>query len=434
MNTNTTSVGTGLICPYLSTIAEDQHLSDVSNLRRPIHWDGRSLAVKIYRSWNELEEVLWEWEDILGVNPALSIFCTPEWMGSWWKTFGADRRMMTVAFRNSNNVPIGLAPLYLADFGWSPLRKLGCLKIIGDGSGDSDNIDIIVRPGFEDPCAEALLQWLSNQSDWDICCLSMLPDNSKIARALANQLNVAKWSLTVERTPNSAIDLPSSWEGFVERLAGDFRPLVTRYPKRLSNRYRVRIHRCDSVEELDRALEVLFSLHQKRWNQVNESGSFGCEQRRQFYRLMSESFLQMGWLELWLLELDGVDVAAQFCFRYRKTAYILQEGFDPTFSGDKVGYVLRSAVLRHLIDSGIQKYDFLGGFNNHKQNWGAQLGSYLTLNFAAPHTIGSYCLHSAKFAREKKEWFRQHLPGSAWSMLRWAKSKIAPQSSALRAA
>jgi hypothetical protein len=334
--------------------------------------------------------------------------------------------MLTVAFRSSNCELVGLAPLYLADAGSKPFGKLKCLRLIGDGSGDSDNIDVIARPGFEQPCAEALLKWLANQPGWDICILNMLPSHSMMARNLSHQLRVAKWPLAVDSTPNAAIQLPSSWESFLAQLHGDFRPLVTRYPRRLANRYRVRIHRCGNLQELDRSLDTLFALHQKRWNYANESGSFGCAKRRRFYRLISESFLQKQWLELWLLEVNGIDVAAQFCFKYRDTAYVLQEGFDPNFGNDKVGYVLRAAVIRHLIDSGIETYDFLGGFNSHKQNWGARPGSYLTLTFAAPYTTGSYFLISRKLVKQGKEWLRQRLPSPVWKMLHWAKCKLVP--------
>ena len=406
--------------------SDEEILSFFSRGRSATLWDGQPLGVTIYHSWQELKETLVEWEDILSTNPLLSIFSTPEWICSWWKTFGSSCRMQTVAFTNTRHQLVGLAPLYLAHVGSKPFGKLRWLRLIGDGSGDSDNMDLITRPGFEEPCAVAFLKWLASQSGWDLCCLNMLPEHSKIARALSHQLGAARWPLTVEHAPNAAIDLPSSWDSFVESLSGDFRPLVTRYPKRLANRYRVRIHRCERAEELDRSLEILFSLHQKRWNQASEPGSFGCTQRRDFYRLISESFLRRRWLELWFLELDGIDVAAQFCFSYRNTAYILQEGFDPNFSRDKVGYVLRGAIIRYLIDLGVKRYDFLGGFSSHKQRWGAQAGSYLSLTFAPPNTIGSYSIHCNRIARTSKEWLRQHLPSHAWTMLHWAKSKVAP--------
>jgi len=52
-----------------------------------------------------------------------------------------------------------------------------------------------------------------------------------------------------------------------------------------------------------------------------------------------------GSLELWLLDLDGRTVAAQCGLRYGELVCALQEGFDPDYATDSVGYVLRSYVL-----------------------------------------------------------------------------------------
>jgi len=132
---------------------------------------------------------------------------------------------------------------------------------------------------------------------------------------------------------------------------------------------------------------------------------------------MGCSFLRRGWLQLWLLELNGATVAAQFCFRYGDTVSILQEGFDPEFAADKVGYALRAAMLKHFIETGVRHYDFLGGFAEHKQEWGAERGAYLNLHFARPGSLGSLYLSCINGLTKGKEWLRANLPASAWNAL-----------------
>jgi CelD/BcsL family acetyltransferase involved in cellulose biosynthesis len=155
----------------------------------------------------------------------------------------------------------------------------------------------------------------------------------------------------------------------------------------------------------------------KRWNSVNQPGSFGSPERKVFYSQMAESFLRKGWLELWFLELNGAAAAAQFCFRYGDTVHGLQEGFDPQFAQDKVGYALRAAMLRHFIETGARKYDFLGGLAPHKQKWGAEQGTYLNLSFARPRSLGRCYLSCSNFAGQSKSWLKKNLPSSAWNGL-----------------
>ena len=241
------------------------------------------------------------------------------------------------------------------------------------------------------------------------------------------ELGRANWTCVAQHSPCSAISFPSSWQEYLESLSPSFRPLITRYPRKLAQRYQVRIHRCDDLHALPKRLEILFSLHKKRWNQVNQPGSFGSRERRAFYSEMGKSFLRRGWLEFWLMELSGAPAATQYCFRYRDTVYILQEGFDPRFAADKAGYALRADMLKHFIETGVKRYDFLGGFAPHKQNWGAQPDVYLNLSFARPRTAGSLYLSSKSSLAKSKEWLRGKLPAPAWDLLHWVKDKTRRQ-------
>ena len=380
-----------------------------------------------YDTWKQLEEQTPAWESILRDNSSLSIFSTPEWLRSWWKAFGADKRIVTLVFSGQDNSLVGLVPCYLEERRNTPFGKLTWSRFIGDGSGDSDNLDFIIRPGFEKQCAQALLQWLTENRSWDVCSFNTIPGNSKTAAALMEELKRIKWTGVAKKSPCSAIQFPSSWPLYMKSLSPAFRPLLTRYPRKLAQRYQVRIERCDNPGVLSRRLEILFSLHEKRWNQVNQPGTFGSRERRDFYREMAESFLRRGWLEFWLMELSGAPAATQFCFRYRDTVYILQEGFDPRFASDKAGYALRAAMLKHFIEAGVKQYDFLGGLAPHKQNWGAKPGVYLNLSFARPGSAGSLYLSCADSFGKSKEWLRNKLPRPAWSFLHWVRLRASDQ-------
>ena len=370
-----------------------------------------------YDRWEQLEAEIPAWEAILDHNPSLSIFSTPEWLGSWWKAFGSNKRTSILTFAGADNSMMGLLPAYLEEFQSPFFTRLTGLRLVGDGTGDSDNLDLIVRPGLEKACAQGLVSWLKHHKHWDVCFLNTMPRNSRAAAALVRELDRVHWPYVLESFPNSAIELPDSWLLYVESLSPSFRPLLTRYPRRLAQRYQVRIRRCENPDELSRKLKILFSLHKKRWNLVNQPGSFGCRERREFYFAMGPSFLSKGWLEFWLMELNGVPAAAQYCFRYRNTVSILQEGFDPKFAVDKPGYALRAAMLKHFIETGVRRYDFLGGLAAHKHNWGAKPGAYLNLRFARPGSAGSLYLSCTNSMAKSKEWLRVHLPASAWNVL-----------------
>lgn len=386
---------------------------------------GDNVQTGTYLSWASLGDLIPRWEEILFDNPSLSIFSTLEWLQSWWEAFGASRRLIILTFSDERGSLFGVAPLYLENSKHPLLGRIKQLRFVGDGSGDSDNLDFIVRRGEENRFVSALMRWIAAQKNCGVCSLNTLPADSSVAKILISRLEEAKWPLRQMSSPNSAVALPSTWESYLEGLSPKFRRLITRCRKKLDSEYEVRFRRCDKRTEIPEMLEALYSLHQKRWNSVNEPGSFGLDERRELYRRMTTAFLQRGWLELWTLELNGRPVAAQMSFRYRDRVYGLQEGFDTDFFSQHVGYVLRAGMFEHFIRSGVKTYDFLGGFNAQKQRWGAELGAYTNLQFATPWSIASCCLTLDKGAAVGKEWLRHHLPSAAWSMLHRVKVSFA---------
>jgi CelD/BcsL family acetyltransferase involved in cellulose biosynthesis len=133
---------------------------------------------------------------------------------------------------------------------------------------------------------------------------------------------------------------------------------------------------------------------------------------------MAASFLERGWLEFWILQLDGKPAAAQYGFRYRDVVYSLQEGFDPAYSSDRVGYVLRAQVIKTLIGQGIRQYDFLGEEDPSKNRWGAQVESYADIHFARRLTQGALYLRIDQTSRTLKSWLRTNLPAPVLKAIR----------------
>jgi CelD/BcsL family acetyltransferase involved in cellulose biosynthesis len=129
------------------------------------------------------------------------------------------------------------------------------------------------------------------------------------------------------------------------------------------------ISRCASEKDLDPLLDALLSLNHSRWLSTGQPGSFvrkPLEER--FYREFTRFALARGWLRLVAVKIGGELKAAQIGYVYGDVFYSLQEGFDPE-GPPGVGNALRSRVIEDCIAEGVQTYDFLGGFTEHKRRW-----------------------------------------------------------------
>jgi CelD/BcsL family acetyltransferase involved in cellulose biosynthesis len=366
------------------------------------------------------------WDALLEEYAGSTPFCTWEWLAPWWRAYAGSDRLRILAVSDGTAALAGLAPLALASrgFGGLPVRTL---RMMGDGSHDSDNLDLPVRPGAEAEFSRALLDWLEQQAaEWDVGRLCTLPEHSPMANRLLEDLQLRGWRSGVSRRGHCVIELPASWESYLKMLSSKERGKIGIRGRRLERKYQVRIRRIAHEAELPRALAALFDLHTKHWEERGLPGAFRSPARKQFYRGLAPLLLARQRLEFWVLELNERIAATQFSLRHGDAVYALQEGYDPDHAADSVGYVLRAGMLKELIAQGTRRYDFLGGVTDSKLRWGAAEKSYLDIEFARPGTLGAAFLALKDRAGLAKEWLRTNLPAPVRGALnRWRSRRAA---------
>lgn len=376
-----------------------------------------ALDFRVYDTVEALLKLQPEWDKLLSEFPTATTFSTLDWLLPWWRAFGKGQ-LKVIGFFDSGAL-IGLAPLCVVPHPVGAGVKLKLLRLIGDGSGDSDNLDFPVRPGYEPAFIDALLGLLArgDRIEWDFCRFNTVPENSPALAVLTSRLEQRGWQCFTSERPWLVTHLPPVWEDYLAQLSSEHRNNLKRYSKRLQKHFQVEIRKCTEEADLPQCLAELFRLHQKRWELRGEPGTFASAARRAFYLDLSRTLLAHEKLEFWLISLNGVAAAAQFCFRYGESVFLLQEGFDPDHSADRVGFILRGHVLEQLTAAGVRRYDFLFGQSEGKNIWVPQLHHYRDMEFAKPGSMGGVYLQATHAAHDGKEWLRAHLPESAWAVL-----------------
>ena len=385
---------------------------------------GQDLNVRVLTTLESLEMLRPAWDELLSQYPQSSIFSTWEWLAPWWRAFGADQQLHVLAFEDVSSRLVGLAPLSISAHATLG-KKWKVLRLMGDGSGDSDNLDVPVVPACADDVVLSLLRYLDDQSAlWDFCEFNTLPADSWVANRLISLLEEEGWSYYTHQKPRCCIALPEDWEAYLAGLSSKMRKDYKYSSRKLEKKPGTRIYRCSENADLLTCLEELFELHQKRWQSSGQPGSFSFVNRRRFYQELSTVLLERNWLEFWLLEIDGKTVAADYGFRYCDTVYALQSGFDLAYEANSPGFYLKGRMLKALIESRVRRYDFLEGYTESKARWNAQRSHYWHIHFALPVSIGSVYLRIRRDSSNKKEWLRGHLPGSVWKLLHSFKARI----------
>jgi CelD/BcsL family acetyltransferase involved in cellulose biosynthesis len=338
-----------------------------------VEHDIEPLTASVVSSREELKTYASEWDTLLESSRARSLFLTWEWLDSWLKSVRPDAALLVVLVRDGGGRLAAIAPFYRTRMRLAGIVGYRSLRVVGDSDSGADYPDMILRADCERQAAEAVAGALVQHSrQWDCLWLSSMagwtgaPERFEIMRKAAG--------MYLHERPRtfSSLQLPTSYQEYLESLSGKFRSWIRRRTRQLSAAHKLEFVRCDAREELPAWLDRLFELHSRRWASVGLRGSFERRPRMaDFYRTFAPVAMERGWLRFYALRLDGQVLATQYGYAYGGSFLAIQEGFEPS-APEGVGNLLRSLAVEACIAEGLREYDFLGGFTFHKGRWGAQ--------------------------------------------------------------
>ncbi|HVI09866.1 MAG TPA: GNAT family N-acetyltransferase [Candidatus Binatia bacterium] len=388
------------------------------------------LKISRHRTWTELLELEQAWNPVLSRSAADTVFLTWQWLNAWWKNYGKDRTLFVLAAWERNEL-VGVAPLYSED---ASLYGTTCrrLRLIGDGSHDSDYLDCFAERGREAEVMNAFARSLeADRRSWDWIELNGPKDGSPCLAAALKFAGDRKWGTLSAPIRCATLPLPNSWENYLNSLQPRFRSKVRSSLTALDECVKSTPAQCDSEKQIDPWLSGLFDLHTRRWQSRGQSGVFVDPVKRSFYHDLSRSALQEGWLAFHCLSWGEHPLATQYGLVYRNRFHLLQEGYDPDFSDLRPGVGLRAWLMRHWIERGLQEYDFLAGVSDYKRDWGAQEKLATRMFLAARRTRSLVALDIPRWSDRAHETVAQLAPASLLSLrkaMRSQRPSVAPSS------
>lgn len=345
-----------------------------------------------------------DWRETAAASSLATVFQTWEWTSTWWRFYRGSRRWWGLAFLEEGSV-VGLAALTLPLLA-SPLRTVRFA-----GTGGSDYLDLLARPGQEACVADALARFLvEKKGRWDWLDLQQVRPTS-VATLLSSpstemptQIRVGAWrGETCPFTP-----LAPDWDAFKRGLGKKLRQNIGYYARALEKQYVVE-WRIATEETLDVDMEDFFDLHQQRWNQRWLPGAFAGRRARAFHKETARLLLGAGMLRLHTLSLDGEVRAALYCFQKGDRCYYYLGGFDPALARLSIGTTLTAHAIRHAIEQdNATEFDFLRGNEAYKYRWGAKDRYNLRLSVTRHLDPRSALLAAGgKVELKTEQWFKE---------------------------
>lgn len=349
-----------------------------------------------------------DWSRVLADSASDGVFLTWEWMHTWWKHLAGDRHLHLLALWQGSEL-VGLAPLALRTARWRRLLPFPALEFLGTGSVGSDYLDVVVRRGWEPQALGALARYLAQHGA--VLELARVNGAGAQAAALARALKPSGWSHSLHVTDVCPyIDLAGlDWAGFLARLGPSHRYNVRRRLRKLNQRCRVRLECAGSEDQRHAALRELVRLHCLRWHELGQPGVFPDEALVAFHEEFSRLALERGWLRLFVLTADEQPVAALYGLRYRDTFHFYQSGFDPAWRKHSVGLVTMALAIRHAIEEGAARFDFLRGDEPYKALWAHAHRELVRVDLFPPTVRGALCRQAMDLRGSLKRGLAQYV-------------------------
>lgn len=360
----------------------------------------------------DFEKIKEEWNALLEASPANCFFLTWEWLFTWWRYLSGGRRLFILAVRSGGEL-IGLAPLVLKPARLRLLRPFRTLEFLGSGTIGSDYLDFILRRGKEREAVEALAEYLAHRK--------LMLELRQLRRESASALRLAQalreqggWGLFEAATDLCPyINLSGhTWPSYLGTLGSSHRYNFQRRLKQLNKEFEVRFEQALSEEQRREALALLVELHHKRWQERGSSQAFSTADLLSFHQELGRLALERGWLRLFVLRLDGKPAASLYGFRYHRSFYFFQSGFDPRYGRHSVGLVTMGLAIQKALEEGAAEYDLLHGDEPYKFLWTRDVRDIGRLELYPPSAAGLLHRQISGLGRIAKKVARTVLPRS----------------------
>lgn len=308
-----------------------------------------------------------------------TIFCTWEWIYTWWEHFGA-KKTLAIVFIYDDTALKAILPLfaYRAFFrsGWLNGK---ILSYCGTTDVYPDHLDIICASQDSNECMAEAERFLSTQyRAWDVIQLPLVTADS----ALASWASADEFAFNVRINEVSVapyIPLSEDFERYIGRLDKKTRYNIRSRRKKLYEQHQFRFVICDSGAETQ-GLNALFDLHELRAEKKGISSTFEGKRIRAFHDDIIDKMRGKGWISLGLLRNETGTIAASYNFLFGNRVFSYQKGSHPAWGQYGPGSVILHDCINDAYSRGFEEYNLLQGNESYKYDWTSHVRPLLTAN------------------------------------------------------
>ena len=314
-----------------------------------------AITISRVSSIGELEGLREPWDALLRQSPASHLFLSHDWVCTWWKHFGGDRRLFTLVFRRDDRI-LGIAPLLLERRRRRgiPVRQIGLLL---NGCAQQSGL---IFPAQKRDVFRAFVRHLQDCADqWDLVDLNGIPELSGDlpeieAAAEGSSISVVRrWQFET-----LSLEYRGRPEVFMKSRTAHFRKRLKAAEKHLHELGSVALRRYTSPEDLESGFSRLLDVERRSWKLEGGTAILNQPGWLEFYRDVIGIFGRKAGCQIRVIEIDGSPVASILVIVYDGVVYALRIFIDQSLSRASLGNLMMHFLMTDAWTPEIRAIDF----------------------------------------------------------------------------
>jgi CelD/BcsL family acetyltransferase involved in cellulose biosynthesis len=308
------------------------------------------------RTYSELGPLAAEWDELAYADG--SPFLTHAWLSAWWSGFGKGEPLWFTLQDEQGGMRAGAF-----------MQRVGG-QLTAAANVHSGDWDAVARD--EDARAEL---WQAIIADGaNRVRVQAMPERAPGTRMLSQSLADAGYSVAEVPGPFCPwLELPGSPDELLAGVSSSLRAQVKRKRRGLEKAGAVEFRTVAGGATFDDDLETFLRLEASGWKGESGTAILSDPANERLYREFAHAAATKGWMRLYVLEVGGEPIAADYGCAFAGRGVFIKTGFDEAHSRLSPGLVLRAEVLRSSIEEGLRHYDFLGEADIYKTRWTAEV-------------------------------------------------------------
>ena len=337
-------------------------------------------------------------------------FRETSWLGPWWRRFRIGRQPFIVVARDEAQVVRGILPLYRE----RQVASSRSLSMLGDGLAFSDYVSVLASHEDATAVAEAMGGFLGERAGdrefgWDVIHIDGVVEGDPAMAAFAAALESRGVGLHAQsRMSTWYRAAESDWEAHLKTFGKTQRRKMRRWTEKIASTDGLEKIVADSSESVESLLNDTIDLHQRRWRESGETGSYADPRFCEFMHEACQDLFNRGRLHLPTINWEGKTIAAELHFiGGDRNLYCYSSGYDIEAAEMEPGRLLAAETLRDLYRNNYAGIDYLRGDEPYKQRMSAHPRRVFQLRAVSPNWLPRL-RHAAWCTQfELKQWVRR---------------------------